>query len=86
MSYSGKVIWITGASSGIGEALAYEFSREGARLILSSNEDEELLRVREACGDMGIEPKALQKEILELDWIGAAAREAAKTHLKPKDK
>jgi dehydrogenase/reductase SDR family protein 7B len=29
MRFRNKVVWITGASSGIGEALAYAFSREG---------------------------------------------------------
>jgi len=28
MSISGKVVWITGSSSGIGEALAYAFAKE----------------------------------------------------------
>jgi short-subunit dehydrogenase len=45
-----KVIWITGASSGIGEALVYRFAGFGARLIISSNDARELDRVREACG------------------------------------
>jgi short-subunit dehydrogenase len=46
---SGKVVWITGASSGIGEALAYALSGRGARLILSSRRADELERVRLAC-------------------------------------
>jgi short-subunit dehydrogenase len=46
---SDKVVWITGASSGIGEALAMAFSKEGAILILSSRRKEELERVKTLC-------------------------------------
>jgi dehydrogenase/reductase SDR family protein 7B len=53
MKFKDKVVWITGASSGIGEALAYEFTREGAKTILSSNEQEELDRVKKKCEEMG---------------------------------
>lgn len=48
-SLKGKVVWITGASSGIGEALVYAFAHEGARLILSSRRKEELERVKGNC-------------------------------------
>ena len=40
-----KIVWITGASSGIGEALAIACSNEGAKLILSSRRENELKRV-----------------------------------------
>ena len=42
MTYKDKTVWITGASSGIGAALAKEFAQEGARVIISSHEAEEL--------------------------------------------
>jgi dehydrogenase/reductase SDR family member 7B len=45
-SFKNKTVWITGASSGIGEALAGQFAREGATVIISSHETEELERVK----------------------------------------
>lgn len=43
-----KVVWITGASSGIGEALAQRAAARGAKLVLSSRREGELERVRRA--------------------------------------
>jgi dehydrogenase/reductase SDR family member 7B len=49
MGFKGKIAWITGASSGIGEAIAYELDRMGAKVILSSRREDELFRVKQNC-------------------------------------
>lgn len=41
-----QVVMITGASSGLGEALAHEFYSCGCRVILVSRREQELVRVR----------------------------------------
>ena len=45
----GKVVWITGASSGIGEYFAYELAKYGCKLVLSARRKAELARVKEKC-------------------------------------
>src|SRR5205807_6636530 len=50
LNFQQKKIWITGASSGIGEAMARAFHKAGARLILSARREEELRRIQEQCG------------------------------------
>ncbi|XP_062599259.1 dehydrogenase/reductase SDR family member 7-like [Saccostrea cucullata] len=44
-----KVVWITGASSGIGECLAYELAKAGCKLCLSARREKELARVKKEC-------------------------------------
>ena len=51
MSFNNKVVWITGASSGIGEHLAYAFAAEGAKLVISSRNKKELERVKQNCNE-----------------------------------
>ena len=45
MTITHKIIWITGASSGIGEALVHECAKHQTKLILSARREEELKRV-----------------------------------------
>jgi len=49
MNFKDKIVWITGASSGIGEALTYAFISQGAKVIISARREEELKRVKASC-------------------------------------
>ena len=52
-AYDGKVVWITGASQGLGEELALHLASLGAKLILSSRRLGALQAVCDACVDAG---------------------------------
>ncbi len=52
--FKDQVVWITGASSGIGEALAQQFAAQSARLVLSSRREKELNRVKKFCISRGL--------------------------------
>lgn len=47
--YKDLTIWITGASSGIGEALAINFAKQGATIILSGRDNGKLKAVKKRC-------------------------------------
>ncbi|WP_044397298.1 SDR family oxidoreductase [Lacinutrix sp. Hel_I_90] len=49
MKFTNKVVWITGASSGIGKHLAIELANQGAKLILSSRNLDALRAVKDLC-------------------------------------
>lgn len=47
--YKDLTIWITGASSGIGEALAITFAKHGATIVLSGRDNDKLEAVKKRC-------------------------------------
>jgi short-subunit dehydrogenase len=65
VSFKNKVIWITGASSGLGEAMARAFYTEGARLILSSRREEVLNELKEELG--GVDVHVLPLDLTDTD-------------------
>jgi short-subunit dehydrogenase len=78
MSYvTGKVIWITGASAGIGEALTYQLAEKGAKLILSARKKNELERVKANClGDVQTNIATLPLDLSKSVTLQAVAQEA----------
>ena len=71
MNLRNRLVWITGASSGIGEALAYECSQRGARLVLSSRREEKLHAVRTQC------PRPEEHRVQTLDLADPASLQQA---------
>ncbi len=69
--FKDQVVWVTGASSGIGEALVYEMAARGAKLILSARREAELQRVKDACLSNGAAADDIL--ILTLDVTDEAA-------------
>jgi len=77
MSYfDNKVVWITGASSGIGEALAYTFAKHKVKLILSARREAELARVKAACNLPDSDVMLLPLDVSDHSLSEAAGRKA----------
>jgi len=77
MRFENQVVWITGASSGIGEALAVAWSREGARLVLSARNAAELERVRASC-DHPDRHLVLPLDLVKFETMPAAVEKVLK--------
>jgi NADP-dependent 3-hydroxy acid dehydrogenase YdfG len=74
-SIEGKVIMITGASSGIGEACARQLAQHGARLVLAARRTDRLARLAEEFGENTLWAAADVTKVEELEALATAARE-----------
>ncbi len=75
MKLKDKTIWITGASSGVGEGMAKVFHREGADIIISARREAELERVQAACTARPGGVHILPFDVTDADERAEAARE-----------
>ena len=69
-----KVVWITGASSGIGAACAEVFSRQGSKIILSARRKEKLKEVQQKLTGPS---EILPLDVSQPDQINEVAQKAA---------
>lgn len=77
-SFQDQVVWVTGASSGIGEAMARDFVRRGAKVILTARRRERLHELERELNSGGPGPvaKVLAADLSELDSLPALATQA----------
>lgn len=76
-SFDNKVIWITGASSGIGEATAFRLAAAHARLILTAMDEQRLLQTADRCRSLGAPAAAvLPCDLADLDCLPSLADRA----------
>ncbi|MBL8090065.1 MAG: SDR family oxidoreductase [Anaerolineales bacterium] len=69
MEVKGKVVIVTGASSGIGEATAREFGKEGAKVVLAARRVDKLQTLAEEINKMGTEALVVQADLSKLEDI-----------------
>jgi dehydrogenase/reductase SDR family protein 7B len=76
--WRGKRVFLTGASSGLGAALAQELSSRGARLVIAARREERLASVAASCTTADGEPAAtMQLDVCQpADALEAKAAEA----------
>jgi short-subunit dehydrogenase len=74
----GKVVVITGASSGAGRAMAVELAKEGARLVLNARRNEALEEVVNECREYGAEAIPMVVDVKEMLFVYKLAKMAVK--------
>ncbi|MDQ3190914.1 MAG: SDR family oxidoreductase [Bacteroidota bacterium] len=77
MDYKNKIVWITGASSGIGEALSLDLSKRGAKLILSARREDELIRVKNLCENPSF-VQVLPFDLMDIPSLESTTHQAVK--------
>jgi NAD(P)-dependent dehydrogenase (short-subunit alcohol dehydrogenase family) len=79
MKFEDKVVWITGASSGIGRENALEFARQGAHVAVSARRRDKLEEVAEQIRAMGCEALVVPCDVTEVEQIAAAVETVVDT-------
>ena len=80
MNLKGKTVWITGASSGIGEQLAYTCARRGAKLIVSAPRESMLNKIKKNCEALGAKCFVAPFDLSEPEQVNKAAHNVLNVH------
>ena len=73
MDWKNKTVFLTGASSGIGEGLALALAKRGAVLGLVARREELLVDLKKSCEDAGGQARAFVSDVVDTDAIADAA-------------
>jgi NAD(P)-dependent dehydrogenase (short-subunit alcohol dehydrogenase family) len=73
----GKVALVTGASQGLGRALALAYAREGAKLVINSRSEESIRPVAEEIEAAGAEVLAVPADLAESESVDRLVLQAA---------
>jgi len=65
--FKNKVVIITGASSGIGKACAYELARQGATIVLASRRENELIKIETKLKKEGCDILSVKTDVRKID-------------------
>jgi NADP-dependent 3-hydroxy acid dehydrogenase YdfG len=79
-NFKDRLVLITGGNSGIGEAIALAFAKEGARLILTARDTERLNAVRERCASLGAQVETFAADVTDEAQMQALADHVHATH------
>ncbi len=80
MDFKNKIVWITGASSGIGEALVYLLNDHGAKLIISSRRSGSLYEVKQKCKKNPLDVHVLPLDLEQSETLALKAENAWKIY------
>ncbi|RUP37327.1 MAG: SDR family NAD(P)-dependent oxidoreductase, partial [Gordonia sp. (in: high G+C Gram-positive bacteria)] len=79
-TFDGTAVFVTGAGTGLGKAIASEFARLGASIVIASRKPEHLVAGEESIGSLGAKVLTVACDIRDPESI-AAAFDAAEAEL-----
>lgn len=83
VNFKGQLALITGAGSGIGEALAYQFAKKGTHVILTGRRRANLEKVKSNCEKMGVKGYVFELDLQSYDSIDSLASALEENSLRP---